>query len=206
MRGDARKLKVVWFAVIVLGVGVLMYGCGGGEEAEMPAATPEAAPELVPVEGPVSKAEDTPAAEGGMLIVPRVGIGEVKFGMTLDEVKQLWGEPDEGGDGWCSYFSRGVALETLRPSTVVYKATCHSKQWGMPDAEKFADFEGKTAEGIGIGSTEAEVVSAYGDPTKRESEEGVTLLRYENMQTLFMLGDGGVLSVWLVDDTQLGRK
>jgi len=34
MRSDAWKLKAVWFAVIVVGVGVLTFGCGGGEERE----------------------------------------------------------------------------------------------------------------------------------------------------------------------------
>jgi hypothetical protein len=105
------------------------------------------------------------------------------------------------------YFSKGVTLSTLGQSGVVWQIFCLSTPEGAPEDIGHWDFKGRTAEGIGIGSTEAEVVSAYGEPTKRESGgEGATLLRYENMQTLFMLGGGSVLSIWLVDDTQLRRK
>ena len=83
-------------------------------------------------------------------------------------------------------------------------AVCYSKQWGMPDAEKFADFEGKTAEGVGIGSTEEDVVQAHGEPTRRESEGKD--LRYEPMGMLFFLKDGKVVGIWVVGDMDVVKK
>ena len=66
MGSDVWKCKAVWFAVIVLGVGVLMFGCGGGEEGQESSETVEV-----------------------LLVKPKVGVGDVKFGMTADEVKRV---------------------------------------------------------------------------------------------------------------------
>jgi len=219
MRSEVWELKVVWFAVIV--VAVLAYGCGKGEEAEMPAGAPEGVtPEAETAAGTpegltpeasaaVEEAAEPLVAKGEMLIVPKVGVGDVKFGMTLDEVKKLWGEPDriEGGVVY-SYYLKGLHVHGSRPSGIVAFATCFAAKTVRPSpfspvlGPRVRDFAGKTAEGIGIGSTVEEVVEAYGEP----SSKGPGQMQYDGMLMTFTLEDGKVAVMLMRGDKEMLKK
>jgi hypothetical protein len=51
----------------------------------------------------------------------------------------------------------------------------------------------KTAEGIGIGSTEARITNAFGPPTRRSGNR----LLYKDKGMAFTLADDKVIGIWL---------
>jgi hypothetical protein len=52
----------------------------------------------------------------------------------------------------------------------------------------------KTAEGIGIGSTEAQVVKAFGQPTNRSDNR----LRYKDKRIMFSIDHDKVIGIWVM--------
>ena len=106
------------------------------------------------------------------------GMGRAKFGMTKDEVANALGEPDEkkeirGGSMW-TYDSRGFHLtfDQLDAGHLVSIA-CH-----MERRYRSAEFTGATAEGIGIGSSQEDVLRAYGEPEEDSVRDGLGAMRY----------------------------
>ena len=51
----------------------------------------------------------------------------------------------------------------------------------------------KTPEGIGIGSTEDEIIKAYGEPSRRRENK----IFYKDMRTSFGLAEAKVIGIWL---------
>jgi len=84
-------------------------------------------------------------------ILPNERAAGVKIGDRAQAVKDLWGEPAE--------------IEQIRPDSVRWS---YESVWFWFKAGKvdqiavYADYEGKTREGIGIGSTRAKVEEVYG--------------------------------------------
>ena len=154
---DLRKLALC--GAVIACAGLIFFGCGKEEEQ-------------------VSAGEATPAAEplveaAELVVTPTVGIGDVKFGMSRQEVYDLWGLPGESRNvGYrIDYYSwLGVGLGY--PFDKLGQIYClHSA-----DLEGLLDFAGKTAEGIRLGSSEEEVLAAYGEASGvQESGEGKVL-------------------------------
>jgi hypothetical protein len=128
-----------------------------------------------------------------------MGLGPVRFGMSLEEVKKLLGEPDKvipvGEHGAnVAYYSRGYGIfvsGTLGVTTI----SAHS-QLGM--AVKVRDFAGQTEKGIRIGSTEEAVRKAYGEPSRVDDPQGPgspKVLYYDNLSGWFSLWQGKVHSL-----------
>jgi hypothetical protein len=158
--------KLIPCLVFVLAVGLLFSGCGKTEQPA-PAPAPGAAP--APVE---------------LVVVPKVGIGELKFGMTLKEVSDLWGPPDlTKNPGYIlDYYGwRGVSLGF--PYEKLMIINCLNELAG----DDVVSFDGTTPEGIRLGSTEDEVIAAYGEPTSIKTGTTNAWLTYDPIAARFDL-------------------
>jgi len=127
---------------------------------------------------------------------PGVGLGPVKFGMSKQQVIELLGKPDkeEARGTGLSYLSRGYAL-TVSPARGVLMISCFTQQ---TFAIRVRDFRGKTAEGVAMGSTRADVEKASGKPDKVETNgPATTYLEYHKKGLHFVLFDGKVVQLTL---------
>ena len=101
----------------------------------------------------------TPSAPtASMEIVPETGVGPIKFGMTMDEVKSALGQPDPAPGKPLQYSSLGLAvIPRTRDGKV--GAIMMGDSGGGQLVERF---KGVTTKGIGMKSTRQEIVAAYG--------------------------------------------
>lgn len=144
------------------------------------------------------KLQDVDAdAEAKLVVELGVGMGSVRFGDDRETVVKALGEPDRtqtlGQSKSLEYDSRGFGLlvgEELGLVTI----TCRS-QFGV--AVRIRDFAGRTKQGVRIGSTEAEVRKAYGEPSSVDDdspEGGMRTLYYDGKAAWFSLWKGKVNS------------
>lgn len=92
-----------------------------------------------------------------MLIDPLAGVGKVRKGMRKAEVETELGSPDSKKGGIWAYKELGLWV-LFDKSGLMFNVHCRKS------------FTGHTKEGIGIGSTRAEVVKAFGDPSEAKPE------------------------------------
>ena len=131
---------------------------------------------FVPVlpDGVVAREIDGAAQSFPYPILAGEGVGPARICMTTDEVIATMGKPDKIlNDIAYQYFSGG--LEVVTGEKGVWQIGCMQGQQGI---SPFLTFAGKTPEGIGIGSTEAEIVSALGEPEKRSEQGDIIALKY----------------------------
>jgi hypothetical protein len=158
-------------------------------EAEFPPATPVGG-----VGGP---------KVNGLVVTPLVGMGAVKFGMSREEVEKLLGQPDADKEvngktpvssyAALSYASRGFAL-LVNQKEGVESITCFAQPAG--NSTKVRDFGGQTDKAIALGASAADIIQVYGEPSsKKQTAQGLTLLRYDELQVRFTLSRND----WLVE-------
>jgi len=191
-----------------------------------PAAPPvEAAPteptvaEPAPTEAPETSGTVVPpdtaptaprTVEDEMQVVPLVGVGPVKFGMSRGQVLEVLGQPERtAGRGRAIYYltSRGVRISIdLRRG--VRSIECWSAQHPRP-SPGMVTFSGKTEKGIGMGASREEIVAAYGepetvdeeivrlrgDPERVESEVLLEKLWYGQLRMTFVLTEGHLVQL-----------
>ncbi len=151
------------------------------DAAEAPAETEDAKP-----------AEGTPADSVEMWT-----IGPLTLGMTGDEIQEILGAPDaesnsgpvEETDGSlrvCWFYKIDNDSELLY--SVKLDLADFGDGWRLDEVTVWPNVEWKTAEGIGIGSTEDEVRAAYPDAETKDS----TLVQddVEIPRTFFTIGEG----------------
>ncbi|MBW8017798.1 MAG: hypothetical protein FVQ82_16620 [Planctomycetes bacterium] len=131
-----------------------------------------------------------------LLIRPGIGVGKIKFGMTVKQMKDILGKPDVAATG-VSYIYSSLGIEIVARDEVVvsdiYCGNPHGKTEPLVKAmEKACKF--KTAEGLGIGSTESEIVEVFGEPSKRKGNQ----LIYKNKRMGFFLTDDKVIGIILM--------
>jgi hypothetical protein len=137
----------------------------------------------------------TPSADmhpddGPQIIEPGKGMGKIRLGMATTQIVEQIGEPQRKTSNSLEYTDHGFAV--------------------MPDAEGFArvimcgdvtgsrgplvaKFKGRTASGIGMGSTREEALKAFGQPTTEETHPGGRVsLDYKNLGMTFSLEAGKV--------------
>ncbi|MDQ3440743.1 MAG: hypothetical protein M3478_10385, partial [Planctomycetota bacterium] len=107
----------------------------------------------------------TPEEAAKLALSPGEGLGDLKFGATLNDVAALLGEPeittdDQTRAGWkdADYPSRGVIF-SFGPEGGLRKIWAYDAITRGANAHPFP---GKTERGIGIGSTGADVEAAFG--------------------------------------------
>jgi hypothetical protein len=111
-----------------------------------------------------------------LIVIPKEGLGPVKFGMSKQEVIDRLGQPDK-------IDQRGTSLDYSSRGFAVIVSPTHGARMLMFYTQKtiivkINDFAGKTKEGIGMGASAAEIIKAYGKPEAKETEEITTRLTY----------------------------
>jgi len=116
---------------------------------------------------PATWQQNPPAAKDRLApeVIPGVGLGPVKFGMSKEEVLKLLGKPDAEDKGGFQYPSRGYTCMIGPPKRGLVAISFFSQQ---ECAFKVRDFAGKTKQGIGIGSSLKDLEKAFGKPTAVE--------------------------------------
>jgi len=124
-----------------------------------------------------------------LLLTVGEGIGPAKFGMSKEQVVKLLGEPEEKGEAkqlvgrtgatWKAeswyYNSQGlrIGFSSLPEPGGLSSITCR------PGNFRSRGFQGKTSEGIGLGSSPEDVRRAYGYPTEEQPfKDGLGAYRY----------------------------
>jgi hypothetical protein len=133
-----------------------------------------------------------------MVIEPGVAIGPVHSGMTIQQVVAELGEPDQKKESALEYLNLGFSVvpDKAGKEGVVHIVLCVDR--GGPFTRAFA---GQTTEGIGIGSSRADVIKAYGEPTATESidgKPGFEVLRYKPRGLMLELEAGKVYSIGVI--------
>ena len=125
-----------------------------------------------------------------LLIRPRVGIGDLRFGMTVEEMKELLGEPFDmpktvglnlSDD---NYVYPELGIMVLVNDNVVNIIYCITHVMDNTSSVVVKPCIFRTAEGIGIGSTKSEILAAYGEPDRIA---GGNQLYYKELEMLFAL-------------------
>jgi hypothetical protein len=140
------------------------------------------------------------SSSASILIQPGVSFGPVRSGLTMQQVIDAFGEPDERNEGELKYFNLGFSV--VMKSNVVHIISCVDMD--RPDS-RFKKFAGCTPDGIGIGSAKEDIVRAYGEPTAVESNPktpDIEVLRYKPLGLFFMLRDGKVLNMSVIFEPQ----
>ena len=139
--------------------------------------------------------QPTEESSNDLLIRPGISVGKIKFGMTVKQMKGLLGKPDVAATG-ISYMYKSLGIEIVAKDKVNISAVfCGNASnnndpmfKAMEEACKF-----KTAEGIGIGSTEVQIIKAFGQPTARRDIR----LIYRDERIFFSLSEGKVIGIWV---------
>ena len=155
------------YGVFVLGL--LCHGCTKKDE---PNDTEE-------VEAAVQAVDtDNPGTEVAS-IQPGIGVGKVKFGMSFTELQDVLGKPDFNVKGFAHVYS-DLGIQVLIRDDKVVSVFCRQH---FPNAPEFKSCEYQTAEGIGIGSTESDIIAAYNEPSRRRNGR----LTYKELGLVFEL-------------------
>ncbi len=130
-----------------------------------------------------------------LLILPGICVGDVRLGMTVDEMKDVLGKPDVAATGISfMYKSLGIEVVANDKKTVIAISCGNPHNINTPIVKALgAACKFKTAEGIGIGSTADHILQEYGEPS-RKSNDG---LLYKDDGIAFFLSDDKVIGIWL---------
>jgi hypothetical protein len=133
-----------------------------------------------------------------LFIRPGIGVGKIQFGMTVQQMKDILGEPDVTpltGDKSHMYMALGIEIVT-RDEATISTVICGNPS-GMKEPPEFKAMEEackfKTVEGIGIGSSEDQLLKAFGQPTERRGNT----LKYKDKRMSISLTDGKVVGIYL---------
>lgn len=152
-----------------------------------------------------------------LVILPKVGFGSAKFGMTMQEVIQHLGKPEEikeieapgGIIRTEADLKNTVTFQSLRYRSRGFSISIHptqgfrsvSFQAHPKNAPIGRTFQGKTKEGIGMGAGQKEITKAYGSPNYEQSnktQDGMTTyttLTYTDLGLNFILKDDNLVSM-----------
>lgn len=170
------KCRILFIFVVLL-LGIHGLGCSDkGDQNESEEANTN-------VQATDPNEQDTTAA----LIQPGVGVGEVEFSMTVDEMKTALGKPDIDATG-ISYVYAHLGIEVVFRDEKVHSIHCVHHINNAPEVKAC---KYRTEEGIGIGSTESDITSAYGEPFKRSNGA----LMYKALGLRFEFNDGQVQKI-----------
>jgi hypothetical protein len=130
-------------------------------------------------------------------IQPGESVGQVRNGMTLDQVIKIIGQPDRRSSYILEYTRFGFAVVANKEGVV--RAVMCGDASGLTNSQLEKAFTGRTKEGIGMGSSREDVIKAYGETTNtiapplgQENLPGREVLVYENLGLTFSLADSRV--------------
>jgi hypothetical protein len=163
------KTRGTLWAAVALAVTVAISGAGCSEKADR--SVSESAGTNPPV-----------------LIEPNISVGKVRAGMTLQQAVAELGEPQRRTAHALEYTRLGLALVPGPDGTVQVVMCGDVTGINGPFVKAFT---GRTKEGIGMRSTRAEIIKAYGEPTANEKFwGGLESMGYPSLGITFTL-DGG---------------
>lgn len=146
-----KKYRYLYMIAIL---GLLCFGCAEKDDQDDGIETETAA-----------HTSDPNNREILAVIQPGIGVGKVKLGMILDELKKVLGKPDIDVTGF-SYVYADLGIEAVLKDDKIVNILCVQQ---IPNAPEVKACKYQTAEGIGIGSTESDIIAAYNEPTERNS-------------------------------------
>ena len=139
--------------------------------------------------GPNSSSVDSEASR--YIIEPGAGMGPVRFGMSFEEVKRLMGQPDYTmGERVLQY--SGFVLTSRDGKTLAAIACGDLNRADSPFVDRCIC---RTTQGVGMGSSLRQILTAYGEPPVQVQDEtvpGATILRYPSDFMEFRLKDDKV--------------
>lgn len=121
------------------------------------------------------------------IVHPGVGMGELHLGDPSDKVTKILGKPDFMiGEGLYQYtglvvVAREGKVYSFQGGDANGPGTRHAQQCRL-----------RTAEGVGMGSSEQEIVEVYGEPTRRTIQQGDVHIGYRSKGMGFILRDNKV--------------
>lgn len=128
------------------------------------------------------------------VVEPGVGMGTVRFGMSLDEVKSILGRPDSAiGENILQYAGFAVTARDDKLISIV----CGDAN--RTDSQFVKNCLCQTLKGIGMGTSEKEIIEAYGQPTRRResrSASGDISLDYPGRGMRLILNNDKVHCMW----------
>jgi outer membrane lipoprotein-sorting protein len=134
-----------------------------------------------------------------LTVKPGVGVGEVKFGMTREEVEKILGKPDtteeapKGGAVTLNYYSCGLFI-SVGKARGVGVISCMARSIMLV---RINDFPGKTDKGIALGASAADIIRAYGEPDSKTDSGGSTSLSYRKLPADFQFVGGKLVQIML---------
>ena len=148
------------------------------------------------------KKADEDISSDELIIEPMVGFESVQFGMSKDEITKYFGKPDKvhtqpKGTKLNYVASKGLGFE-VDSELGLAKIQCWSKSWPEKLPFAVANFAGKKKEGVGIGSTREEIISAYGQPDRTGTDDNkgvIATLFYDELRIRFPVWQGKVISM-----------
>ena len=185
-------MKTYEWIVISACLVVAGLGCDESEEqSAVPQETTTAEPEEVETieEHSESRQATQTAAPTKTATTIELGVrvGPVAIGMEMKEVRKLLGKPDSESDLSLLYAEEGIKVVS-KDGVKVMNIVCFSEVQGLPNAQPC---QYKTTEGIGIGSSRAEVIEAYGAPSHERSGR----LVYKDLRSVFSMEDDRVVRI-----------
>ena len=147
-----------------------------------------------------------------MTVIPGQSAGEIKFGMTVDELLATLGDPDVmDHQGGYKFIAHGMEIHVGRGEVLTIflhganlaafrfrRIPTFYLSWNVILYELFL---GRIDLGIGIGSTRQTVINAYGPPDRISSPSFHQSIRYLEPQINFSFDSAG-----LVDGISLMRR
>jgi hypothetical protein len=130
-------------------------------------------------------------ANSVLLIIPQKSVGPVRADMTIPQVIAALGQPDKRTGNFLHYVRSGFSVIS-NPGDESLRAIFCGDSLGRSGPMTRA-FKGRTREGIGMGSTRAEVIAAYGTPSDARAAAINESLRYEALGLTFTLAEGKVV-------------
>ncbi len=120
--------------------------------------------------------------DGLFVVQPGVGMGDLLLGGPDSRIVEVLGEPEfKMGDQIYQYAGFAVVARDGK----VYSFQCGDAKG--PGSRHWEQCRCRTAEGIGIGSSEEDIRETYGEPSRRRtSQEGVTIVHKEQNMAFFL--------------------
>jgi len=146
----------------------------------------------VEVVTPPERLPDRP--KKALVVEPLVGIDKVRFGMTIEQMKNILGEPVRSRGILHEYRDLGFAILAIKDSTVTIIA-CGDRR--RADSPLVKNCTVRTKKGIGMGSSREAVIKAYGQPSSTQElpvpgDDSAVTLRYDQLSSEFQLRNGKV--------------
>lgn len=158
---------IIFFAAFIF----LSAGCGSDSaqnavENKVEEVKKDAASKVQDVANEVSqKAGEVANSDGSPTPAQEVSLGGISPGMTLDEVKKILGEPVSSHDHDEFNFANGLIVELDDHRNIVNEIKT-----------KFEGFS--AAHGISIGMTEQNLLESFGNPERKDFDDGATEYKY----------------------------